>query len=810
MVCAFAQAQQVQTGYFRGRPVAYTVVDGMAITEGDILLGTAEEMSRTNAGSAKIFGNEAIDRNDSSYAWPDAVLPYAIDSSFPNKQRVLDAIQYWNDNTPIRIVPRTTESNWVRFSRPSGGSGCSSYVGLYAIGSQQILLGDECDKGPIIHEIGHALGLFHEQARQDRDYYIQVLYGNLDKREASQYNQHISDGSDSGGYDFGSIMHYGVTGFSRNHLPTMQTVPAGIPIGQRDGLSAGDLDAIKRFYGFPITATTVATFPAGLNIIVDGETYTAPKTFDWPAGSTHTLDVPGPQTSDNLRFVFGRWSDDGAPSHTITAGSSTTVYTANFIEQIKLAAHVIPSVGGKLSFNPPSPDGYFTQGTQVEITAVPNPNYNFLQWTGFGFFSTHGQSPNPVQFTLDDGTTEYDANFVTSTPTLITSDPPGQTVTIDGKKVVVPAAYTWSAGSKHTVTASTAPQPNYIGTSRAVFDSWSDGGEASHSATAAPGGTITAKFKTQYLVTMGVTPSNGGFIAANPANTDNFYDAGSTIELTPNATGSYKFAGWSGDATGASFPASLIVDDQKLLTANFAVPGQFGSTSLVNAANYLVTPVAPGEIITIFGVDLGPGPLTTLQVDPATKKVSSLLSDTRVLFDNVPAPLVYVSANQISAVVPYEVAGKTSTVIYIEYKGQRNNGIKAPVADVNPALFTFNASGRGPGAILNQDSSVNTGANPAKRGSTVVLYATGEGQTTPAGVTGKPAAAPLPRPALPVKVSIAGRDSAVSYAGGAPGFVAGVMQVNVRIPDDCPSGGVPVVLMVGNVSTPATVSVFVE
>lgn len=111
---------------------------------------------------------------------------------------------------------------------------------------------------------------------------------------------------------------------------------------------------------------------------------------------------------------------------------------------------------------------------------------------------------------------------------------------------------------------------------------------------------------------------------------------------------------------------------------------------------------------------------------------------------------------------------------------------------------------------MNQNGSYNNEQNPAPRGSVVVLYGTGEGETMPAGVDGKLGQAPLPRPRLPIKVKIAGRDAVVHYAGAAPGYTAGALQVNVQIPDDCPSGAVPVVLQAGEYSSLANVSIFVQ
>jgi uncharacterized protein (TIGR03437 family) len=169
--------------------------------------------------------------------------------------------------------------------------------------------------------------------------------------------------------------------------------------------------------------------------------------------------------------------------------------------------------------------------------------------------------------------------------------------------------------------------------------------------------------------------------------------------------------------------------------------------------------------------------------------------------------MVYAAQNQVAPIVPYEVAGKASTNIQVEYNGLRTPALNMPVAPSAPALFTSHSTGIGQAAILNEDGSVNSSANPAAKGSVVVLFATGEGQTNPGGVDGKLAAAlPLPAPLLPVTVLVGGpqgtgKNAAVLYAGAAPTLVAGVLQINIVVPADAPSGNVPVSISVGGVSS---------
>jgi uncharacterized protein (TIGR03437 family) len=224
-------------------------------------------------------------------------------------------------------------------------------------------------------------------------------------------------------------------------------------------------------------------------------------------------------------------------------------------------------------------------------------------------------------------------------------------------------------------------------------------------------------------------------------------------------------------------------------------------TRVVNAASFADGPVAPGEIVTLGGPNLGPATLAGLALD-TSGNVATTLAGVQVLFNGTPAPLVYTSLTQISAVVPYEIAGASTSSAQVVANGQASTAFSLKVATTVPGIFAANSSGTGQGAILNQDNSVNSSQNPAAKGSTVVVFVTGEGQTVPAGVTGSvtrvSSTPPLtPAPALPVTVTIDGETVDASFAGEAPGFVAGVLQVNVPIPNDARSGDLPIAVSIG-------------
>lgn len=206
---------------------------------------------------------------------------------------------------------------------------------------------------------------------------------------------------------------------------------------------------------------------------------------------------------------------------------------------------------------------------------------------------------------------------------------------------------------------------------------------------------------------------------------------------------------------------------------------------MVNAASYSKGSVAPGEILTLFGSGLGPAALTTEGVN--------------VFFDGRPARVIYARTDQVGVVAPMELAGQTVTAVEVEYAGRRSERLMRPVAETAPGIFTAGAVGSGQGAVVNETGTVNSAPTPAEKGSTVAIYLTGAGVTNPAGEI-----------AASVGVRIGGVETAVRYAGAAPGSIVGHYQINAVVPLGTASGAVPLVVRVGGVETQSGVTVSVR
>jgi uncharacterized protein (TIGR03437 family) len=209
------------------------------------------------------------------------------------------------------------------------------------------------------------------------------------------------------------------------------------------------------------------------------------------------------------------------------------------------------------------------------------------------------------------------------------------------------------------------------------------------------------------------------------------------------------------------------------------------SVGISNVASYNGSAISPGEVVAVFVEGEGPASLVTAKLDPATGLVATKLEGTRVLFNDIPGVMVYTSSKQLAVIVPFGLAGVTSAQVVVEYNGVKLPPVLMPVAPAVPGLFSANQTGSGQGAIQNEDFTYNAASNPAARGSVVVLYGTGQGQTTPPGVDGRLANSVFPIPAGDLSITVGGIPVAASdilFKGPIPSIAEGFWQINIRLP----------------------------
>jgi uncharacterized protein (TIGR03437 family) len=394
------------------------------------------------------------------------------------------------------------------------------------------------------------------------------------------------------------------------------------------------------------------------------------------------------------------------------------------------------------------------------------------------------------------GTTNSNVTVSVNTGSLA----PGQytgTVTItsagaQGSPIAIPVTVNVAAAQTFTVSASTLSFSHVLGAS---------------TTTAPQTVQLTASSSSAPFTATATTQGGGSWLAVTPGSGTG--SATLTISLNIGAiaaAGTYTGTIAITSPNAVANPAATI---NVTLTVT-AIPKPV-ITSVSNAASYVSGAVSPGENIVIFGNGIGPATLTLGTL--TNNAFVTTVGNTQVFFDNIPAPIIYARTDQTSVMVPYGIAGRTTTNIRIVYTGVQSDSIPYNVVAAAPGIYTANSSGSGQGAILNQNFSVNSSANPAAKGSVVTIYLTGEGTTSPAGVDGRIApvdGSGLFRPLLPVTATIGGQPATVEYFGTAPGIVYGVMQANLRIGANAATGNLAVVINVGVNSTQPNVTVAVQ
>jgi uncharacterized protein (TIGR03437 family) len=433
-------------------------------------------------------------------------------------------------------------------------------------------------------------------------------------------------------------------------------------------------------------------------------------------------------------------------------------------------------------------------------------------WAGDGGPATAAALNFPSGLAIDKSGNIYEAEYGSGTVRKI--DTTGKITTIAGTGIPV---FGGSVGDGGPATKAPLAAPTTVAIDAAGDIFIGDGGN-SNIREITPDGNI-------HTFVSGVTANS---MAIDPAGNLYFVDGvspivqevtagGSVITIAGNGTANFCCDGQQSTEAQVAAPGGVAYyngnvyftdTDNEVIRMLTPLPFSVGATT--NAASGVDGPVAPGEIVAVFGNALGPATLTAGTFSRGFLS-TQIPGAAQIFFNGVPAPLLYSSFGLASAIVPFEVAGAASVNVVLLYQGTTSATTVIPVTTAAPGIFTSNTTGTGQAAAVNVSTgSVNNAANPVRIGGYIELYITGAGQTMPALSDGQVATATAITQ-LPVTATVGGVNAPVTYAGAAPGEVAGVIQVNVQIPAGVSVGSaVPVTVSVGGIAGQSGVTIAVS
>ncbi len=748
---------EIRTGIWRGMKITYAWVPGTngtgkAIYQGDILLENVQ--AKPNPP-----GQNSVGIAFPQYLWPKVgniyQVPYTIDSQSGDVANIQTAISQFNSTFSgvIEFVQHSTETNYVDFNfDPNSNNGvCEATEGDAGIG-EQFATGaggtqNPCTVATVLHEMGHIVGVWHEQSRPDRNTYVNVNYNNVIAASRSNFDEpYDSEGvQDLTLYDYASIMEYPATSFSSNGEPCIESIPAGIPLSNSSGYSAGDIDGILRLYGATPTEVTVTTNPPGLQVIVDGATVTTPQTYAWALNSQHTLNVPSAAqtlSSTGISYLYGRWNDSTAESHTITVSPgnnmvaqpatspAVTVYSANFIQLVPYVNTISPTGAGTVSTSPAPvsysglPGLYYIIRQPVTLTAAPSPGQNFYNFINSPYWLPGGNGANPKTFNvMDDGTSINLTTYFTTSPVYtVTTDPVESDfyLFVDSSgtywnapvNFALPYDSTWTPSSTHSL-STYSPQYPYSSNTRFQFSNWSDGGAETHTITLPSSGsaTYTANLQPQYYVADYILEGTcAGAIGVSPSSPtgDGFYPTGSLINFTETPSSGLTFTGWLYGLSGTGSTENLTVNGEVLVAADYNV----NSTPLsITSLNPPSVPAGGAPFtLTINGTGFTAG--TYVYINGFYRAVATFVSSTQVTIPLTAQDIATSGAFQV-AVGNFNTAGCGPYFPTTFYVLLASGGTAA----VSPASLSFGDQAVGTNSASKSVTLTNSGTGPLTIGS---------------------------------------------------------------------------------------------
>ena len=601
-LCApVADATEVFRTLWHGQWVDYVEQGDMAVTDGDIIIGPAAAVREwrlaVERGQQQMTDTaKALTIDTAGKLWQRGAsgmieVPFTIEAG--NSTTINAAVTEVNRVLAgtLQWVPRVAQNDYVAFNIIATDSGaCSSSVGR--VGGRQAILGDPiCSVATFVHEMGHAMGLWHVQQDASANAFVDLKLSRMDPGKRSN-NMPIFATRTVGGYDYNSIMHYSRTAFSAfADRVTLETKPPGIDVAGTGTYSPADIDGLLRLYGAAPTLTTINSNPPGLKLIVDGVGVTTPAVFNWTQGSVHRMWAAADlQSKDGFQFAFGRWSHDAGaePSRQLTwmvrpgdgslgnpaSAPSATVFTAHFVRLIDVApTAAVQGGGGSSVVARTSPwagtTSLYPQYSSFDLRAAPNTGYqSYFTWDDAFSYDGGAGIVNKLSLLLKGSRAEQTiGSLFTSAPVIAVNavgdgirdgisvkiTPPGGTVSTS----IAPRIGRTTPGMwKYEMTS-----PQYIGSSiRHTLDSYEGFDSSTTGEVAMPSSgvrSVTIRAHRDFAPYKQVIPSCAGSIIFSDSS--GWVRYGSPLAVTVNGLSSAIFAGWSGSATGTATSLNTTV-----------------------------------------------------------------------------------------------------------------------------------------------------------------------------------------------------------------------------------------------------------
>ncbi len=544
---------------------------------------------------------------------------------------------------------------------------------------------------------------------------------------------------------------------------------------------------------------TLLTDPPNLLVAPDRTPTRAPAEVDWGLGTSHVLGAVSPQgekENGSRIWVFKEWSN-GAKLNDVYVVSNTSTpetLTARFVRGVGVSFVTSPTnlklkIDGKdswVAYN-------FTWGAgmsyevsaPLEQTDSRGRRYRFKSW------SNGGPATQTITLTEQHVTTGFRliATYEPLSQLTITSNPPGMSMTVDGKECRGSCTLDRAEGEQVVIKASTALSTS--DTSRLQFEGWSDGGPADRIYTFGSDArvTLTANYRSYFRLVASAEPGTGAAFVLDPVSPDGFYASDTNVMVTAEVKPGYRFRRWEGDLTGTYRMGSVSMTVPRVVRAMLDIAPYAEEAGVRNAAGETPEPlVAPGSIGTIYGANLAGG----YEVGP-TNPLAQTIGDVVVRMGSRYLPLVFVSPEQINLQIPSDLA---EGVYKLGVKWGNYPEVQSTMRVVRnaPGLFSRKVNEQILAAAVHENGEEVAPDRPAQRGETITLFGTGFGPYARPVLDGFPLPADPPNPlADSVEVILADRAVEALWAGGAPGQV-GTAMVRFQLPEDAPvqDGGVPV------------------